>query len=402
MEPISIPSYVSIGLLIGKKGVAIKEANTQFSAKIFIKNNKIIVRNCTEDSYNSIKSYYTDIFNRFLPYYNYWNTPSISYENESKRPICIDALNISDYFLNNKWDLKKMFNEVKIFVEAFKRADIKIVIFIDGSTSSQECLDKWKSRRENELVNRKKSIPHGWSSILGDMFKMLDIETHYSINDCDDTIAEYAYMNKYNILSSDKDFYRYKCKDTRPFLIFNGVNYKTDEFKLLYRTKTEYVAVKGAQINLNGELLETITHHPFLISLKTNEYFRGIPTESVRDRGNPHIFFKEFRSAVFYKLGFKNDIEETFLIWNNERNEPEWVTSKNTPIENNELIDNPQKCIDDYGGILPTDSFKYVLGVKAVYYELYQLLNPNTTLYELLTKSDNTEEVTDVLEKLQI
>jgi len=33
---------------------------------------------------------------------------------------------------------------------------------------------------------------------------------------------------------------------------------------------------------------------------------------------------------------------------------------------------------------------------------LYQLLNPNTTLYELLTKSDNTEEVTDVLEKLQI
>ena len=140
--------------------------------------------------------------------------------------ICVDALNFTHKFLDQKWNLNKSFRKVKRFVNDVHKDNKELIVFIDGSAETEETLNKWKTRRVNEIMNNKKGVPHAWATLLGDMFKKCNIDVHYSVNDCDDTISNYAYHNKCNILSADRDFYRYYIGDTFPliYLLSTGLS----------------------------------------------------------------------------------------------------------------------------------------------------------------------------------
>jgi hypothetical protein len=53
-------------------------------------------------------------------------------------------------------------------------------------------MEKWKSRRAEQVRKCKLDVPPGLAIIYGEMFRDLDVVVHYSEVDNDDTIAAYA------------------------------------------------------------------------------------------------------------------------------------------------------------------------------------------------------------------
>ena len=83
-------------------------------------------------------------------------------------------------------------------------------VFFDGSYQSEEAIDKYKTRCEKYIRNAERRIPFGAGALLGDCFRKNGVEVHYSQEDNDDIMAYYAYVDRAEILSRDKDFWRYR------------------------------------------------------------------------------------------------------------------------------------------------------------------------------------------------
>lgn len=71
-------------------------------------------------------------------------------------------------------------------------------------------MDKWRTRRAEQVRKCKLDVPPGLAVIYGDMFRAVGIKVYYSEVDNDDTIAAYAECNQAHVLSGDKDYYRYR------------------------------------------------------------------------------------------------------------------------------------------------------------------------------------------------
>ncbi len=84
-----------------------------------------------------------------------------------------------------------------------------MIAFIDDGIQTKETMKKWRSRREQKVKSCKQQVPPCLAVIYGDMLKQLGVPVFYSVVDNDDTMAAYAQNNFANILSGDKDFFRY-------------------------------------------------------------------------------------------------------------------------------------------------------------------------------------------------
>jgi len=293
--------------------------------------------------------------------------------------ICVDALNFTHKFLDQKWNLNKSFRKVKRFVNDVHKDNKELIVFIDGSAETEETLNKWKTRRVNEIMNNKKGVPHAWATLLGDMFKKCNIDVHYSVNDCDDTISNYAYHNKCNILSADRDFYRYYIDDNNYNIYKTYYEFAYDNNNILKFNERpvdkRYIKGNVSPIKI-GPVLETTNKNPFLINVNNdNKYLRGVPTDNVKERGNPHILFEEFRSAIYYNLGIIDPIKEILPHYDKETNSVKWTQKIVMPTENNEIINSPEKYIKNTGELKENDHYKYDFCIKAVIYELWQCSN---------------------------
>ena len=116
-------------------------------------------------------------------------------------------------------------NKVEKFVEAAKSSGYKIEIFINAANNTSESIQKWTLRRENEVIEGKKDMPHGLNILIGEFFKKFNVKVHYSKVDNDDTIAAFANFYNGNVVSADKDFLRYlnrKYKIYDDFKVKNG------------------------------------------------------------------------------------------------------------------------------------------------------------------------------------
>lgn len=138
----------------------------------------------------------------------------------NEKLLVIDILNFSSKFgfTNKVWYLDDCDNKIKTFIEACKNSNYKIRIHIDASIQTEEAMEKWKSRRETEVNREQKDVPMCLSTIIGDMFRENGItDVYYSrSHDNDDTIAYYAHHGKGSILSNDMDFFRYVVVKPKP------------------------------------------------------------------------------------------------------------------------------------------------------------------------------------------
>jgi len=108
--------------------------------------------------------------------------------------LYMDALNYSRRFFTdlNFWDLQKPFRKIKKFVKAVERTGWMLEVFIDAGIQTKETMDKWKTRRAEQVRKCKLDVPPGLAVIYGDMFRALGVKVYYSEVDNDDTIAAYA------------------------------------------------------------------------------------------------------------------------------------------------------------------------------------------------------------------
>jgi hypothetical protein len=60
------------------------------------------------------------------------------------------------------------------------------------------------------LLQGRKNVPHGLAGLLGDLFRECGVEVVYSDkDDNDDTLAWHAHADGADVLSDDKDFFRW-------------------------------------------------------------------------------------------------------------------------------------------------------------------------------------------------
>jgi hypothetical protein len=76
--------------------------------------------------------------------------------------LYVDLFNYGDYFFkpdSNHWMISRSQKKIKAFVEACENSNIHIEVFIGDSNTSEESKEKWKYRREEEVIIGKKSMP---------------------------------------------------------------------------------------------------------------------------------------------------------------------------------------------------------------------------------------------------
>ena len=94
-------------------------------------------------------------------------------------------------------------------------------------------MDKWRTRRAEQVRKCKLDVPPGLAVIYGDMFRAVGIKVYYSEVDNDDTIAAYAECNQAHVLSGDKDYYRYR---EATFPIYSDYEIKNGYLELIEGT----------------------------------------------------------------------------------------------------------------------------------------------------------------------
>ena len=174
-----------------------------------------------------------------------------------------------------------------------------------------EAMAKWRARREREVRNRTKNVPHSWHSILGDAFRRVGVPVFYSVEDADDTIAASGIPH---VLSRDKDFLRYEPSGRfcvwRDYFVRGG---RARLIRMVGCTQAEPRKIAAAP-------LPVADRDPGLIRLREERlYLRGAPSSDVRDRGNPHAWAAALRHAVYADIGVPFPVTEEFPEWEDDR-----------------------------------------------------------------------------------
>jgi hypothetical protein len=198
-------------------------------------------------------------------------------------------------------------------------------VFIDAGIQTQETLNKWKMRRALQVKKAKLDVPNGLATIYGDMWKELGIRVHYSDIDNDDTIAAWAQHNGASVLSGDKDMYRYLHAD---FVIYS--NFEIDHGYLVLEESKSFWHPKPRK--LPEPLPRTFTHFPVVERLKSSkEYMKGCPSALTKYVGNLHLLCRPLRQAFYHIVGVDFDVKESFIEWNELKQEAYWTKEKVSP-----------------------------------------------------------------------
>jgi len=231
--------------------------------------------------------------------------------------LYLDLLNYGDDFIactNIAWNIHQSLKLVQRFVTAAERSDIKIKAFIDDTFHSNEALKKWRSRREKEITTENRRIPHGFATLLGDMFRKCGVEVVYSDGvDNDDTLASHAQTDGADIMSRDKDMFRYRAST---FTVHK--NYEFREGKLIL-TDSAHSSSNGSNPYASSprELLRvappTKQHTSHILE---NLYRRGVSTSLMKALCiSPHRTITTLRRAALLATGIVGPYTEEWPEW---------------------------------------------------------------------------------------
>jgi hypothetical protein len=306
-------------------------------------------------------------------------------EQSNLKLLYIDILNFGNYFFDRtkySWDLTVPFKKVQLFVKAMKQANFEIKIFIDEGLESEEAIDKWRSRRENEIKKEEKYMPQGMSIFLGDMFKSQGVPVYYSLEaDNDDTVAAYAQKDGADILSGDGDFYRY---ENRTYNIYTAFNFNRlnnfGQIELIKNTESKEKYLTELKMKSSRKIIDPLpkvidpkVNIPYIPILKKIKFYRrGVPSPLVKRLGvNPHITVRPLRRAIFNFIFDNNNeikIFEEFPVFNIKKNDVEW---DRVEVELYEKEDEQYKKMINFLKN-PDEAFKYFFPVEATGLEDYE------------------------------
>jgi hypothetical protein len=280
--------------------------------------------------------------------------------------IYIDALNFKENFsfdLVNHWNFSAPEKKISELISVLKLNKIEPFVFIDAARITDETIEVYKKRREDELRRpfSEEYCFNAISQIMFDLFSACGAKCHFSYKaDADDTLAAYCNADKRKkkyILSRDRDFYRYI--DTDYYVVTAwSINYKTKipriSFENKHRFKKErHEKDKRKLINPLPETSQSFWKSR-LKQIGEKKYFlmRGTVTNHDSILGNPHFIVRKLRLA-FYKevlnLGKDNTIIESFPYFDNQKNDVFWSNDELNPIDDEEVVKllyDPEKAIE--------------------------------------------------------
>lgn len=248
---------------------------------------------------------------------------------EEIKKLYVDGLNFSEQlcFVKKVWHIPTMEAGVKRFVSACRATGWEPTIFIDAGIESGEALEKWKTRREKEVLEAVKDVPHGTSSLMGDMFRENGVKVHYSPwnADNDDCLAYFAQRDGAAVLSNDIDFARYIGKTYEQFGSF-GYGLRFGKETIILTSKK----IDERRLPTPRELLKEepkmIEKHPGFVCIReTGSFVRGSPCFATKFYGNLHAHVKSARRRFYYEMNLDNVIES----WPEYKDgEVKWVKEK--------------------------------------------------------------------------
>jgi len=332
------------------------------------------------------------------------------------KSLYIDVLNFGNFFFDQasyNWSLNPPKQKIKAFCKALKKQGITAKLFIDESIESDEAINKWKTRREKEIIQGKKGVPQGMSTFIGDIFRKHGIPVLYSLEaDNDDTLAAYAQVDGADVLSGDGDFYRYKDRKYRIFSDFDRIKFEsTGKLEFIENTDARVERIMNDKKDIMRDLIiplpkcvdEKLTI-PFVPILKQIKMFRrGVPSPLVKELGfNPHMKIKPLRKAIYNHI-FKDEKEVTIIeeipYWSNENNKVEWSNDQITLYNEDDdeyikmmelLKQKPEKAMEyffpeEFNGVcskpIKAKSWrKHCFACKSIICELYCIYNGRTLL----------------------
>eukprot|EP01137_Pigoraptor_chileana_P033526 Opistho-2@24529 len=233
--------------------------------------------------------------------------------------LYVDALNYSEFFMETEWSINRAKIAIQSFVAGARNAGISLLkVFIDVAMDTSETEEKWRNRREKEVVSGKKRMMHGMSTIMGDLFRREGVDVCYSLDaDNDDTLAAHAHADGADILSRDKDYFRYTGATYRVFSDFDRSSlYSSKRLELIAHPQQfaqrssprdlllsplpAYQAIPVATKGTDALQMDA-TFVPVLI--KRRLYRRGAPSPLVRALElNPHERVRPLRRALYALL----------------------------------------------------------------------------------------------------
>ncbi|KAJ3054758.1 hypothetical protein HK097_000929 [Rhizophlyctis rosea] len=264
------------------------------------------------------------------------------------RRLYVDALNF--HWLGNwkrcNWNYTNILSSVRTFVQSAHRTGYELKVFIDGANMTSEAIRKWQKRREREVREGKRRAPQGMSVLIGEAFQRCGVEVCYSYDaDNDDTMASYAQADGADVLSQDKDFFRYRQSN---FTVYEGFTYSNTHPQTLFLTpkptpSSLHLVSKRDIINPPPE---TRNVDPSLHGLRTMRYIRGAPSALVRLAGNAHIAARPLRQAVYARLGLQGSVLERFPVWDEGAQQVRWDEQEVQPsTAYDRYLNNPRAAV---------------------------------------------------------
>lgn len=286
---------------------------------------------------------------------------------EFKIKLYVDTLNYcQDFFkisstnsVDWEQDLKLAKKKVLKFISAARKSNIYLEGFIDKSMSTQETVNKWKKRRERELVTGKCIKIANISILVGELFKQGGVRVHYSTIDNDDTIAAFAHHYVGDVLSRDTDFFRYRSNSSEtPFKIYFSYHITRDGYLHLNPhhgpgrrgrdTSPRQIIFPLPQTKENTQFFFTpmpceIEQNPQVYKSMPAMLKRGNITCLLQEFPNPHLTARPLRQALYCRIG-QESVRECICTWNMDKKEGEWLE------ENVVADDTLDHLLDDHNG----------------------------------------------------
>lgn len=316
-----------------------------------------------------------------------------SIEETGRKLLYVDVLNFSNDFgfTTRTWNLGNPVIKIAQFCNAARRSKWELVVFIDAGIESDEALTKWRSRREEEVKREYRDVPQGLSVLVGDIFRSFGIKVYYSpySADNDDCIAAHANADGADILSNDKDFFRYidhRYKRYGKFDIVDGHLLLSGGFPP--KSKPGFPEPSAKTIIDPPKML---SYNPSFNSVEhLNYYRRGAPSSLVKLMGNPHCLFSGLRGSIYAKMGKTEAVKEEFPEWDRGIESVVWRVSHVEPSHEFDHFlvgdfDNLRRTCEHFISRLKRDInrvperefYNHTFAVYAIIFELWCTYNDN-------------------------
>jgi len=190
---------------------------------------------------------------------------------------------------------------------------------------SDETVNIWRERREQDVLKEIKAVPQGNSVILGDIFTELHVEVCYSGSnqDLDDCLASCAYHDKASILSNDGDFFRYEPITWQQYGKFK---FQGDKLLLCKRFVNKHKELPSPRKILVPKP-DMPTENPCMVDVMSLKlYRRGVPSALVKLCGNIHAKVTPLRRALYAQLGLGSSekVTEEWPEWDSTKEQVKW------------------------------------------------------------------------------